>query len=255
MTYSEAKEFTIMSHYSNIGENLKKIMHFNELTISQLANKSNISEDTIKSIRSGKTKNPGILIIAAIADAIPCSIDLLLNKDIPDKDNHFDSSINLFNPINILNTMNNQTREFSEAMLNILLSIQEAPSFEDATVITALIPMVGYENGASLTNFTIDTIPLLASNNMPIDFAIKIISDTLEPFFKRGSFVAIKRNIPTNGDIVLCLKNGIVYLRKYEETKDSAYLHHIKHKHIPSFDIKNDKIYYLGIATGVLHQN
>ena len=58
-----------MGDYYDIGYRLKDVMAEKGVTISQLADMTGISEDTIKAIRSGKTKSPGIQLMSSIADA------------------------------------------------------------------------------------------------------------------------------------------------------------------------------------------
>lgn len=67
-----------MSDIFDVSIGLRKMMKSHKLTISKLSDQSNIPEDTIKSIRSGKTKNPGIQTIIRLADALDCSIDELI---------------------------------------------------------------------------------------------------------------------------------------------------------------------------------
>ena len=69
-----------MSDILDISVGLRNIMKSQKLTINQLANLSGIPEDTIKSIRSGKTKNPGIQTIIRLANAMHCSIDELIER-------------------------------------------------------------------------------------------------------------------------------------------------------------------------------
>ena len=49
-----------MSKTYEIDKRLKLLMKIQGITISELAAKADISEDTIKAIRSGKTKNPSL---------------------------------------------------------------------------------------------------------------------------------------------------------------------------------------------------
>ena len=63
---------------TDVSTGLRNMMKLRKLTISELADESNIPEDTIKSIRSGKTRNPGIQTIIRLADAMQCSIDELI---------------------------------------------------------------------------------------------------------------------------------------------------------------------------------
>lgn len=48
-----------MQQQYDIGKRLREVMAERGVTISQLAELTDVSEDTIKAIRSGKTKSPG----------------------------------------------------------------------------------------------------------------------------------------------------------------------------------------------------
>ena len=69
-----------MGDYYDIGYRLKDVMAEKGVTISQLADMTGISEDTIKAIRSGKTKSPGIQLMISIADALGCTMDGFLHR-------------------------------------------------------------------------------------------------------------------------------------------------------------------------------
>ena len=69
-----------------IGKRLKLLMRLNGFTISQLSEYSGVSEDTIKSIRSGKTTNPSINVLAALADAFSCTLDNLIGRFLKSQD-------------------------------------------------------------------------------------------------------------------------------------------------------------------------
>ena len=59
-----------MQQQYDIGKRLREVMAERGVTISQLAELTDVSEDTIKAIRSGKTKSPGIQLMISIADAL-----------------------------------------------------------------------------------------------------------------------------------------------------------------------------------------
>ena len=64
-----------MQQQYDIGKRLREVMAERGVTISQLAELTDVSEDTIKAIRSGKTKSPGIQLMISIADALGCTMD------------------------------------------------------------------------------------------------------------------------------------------------------------------------------------
>lgn len=71
-----------MQQQYDIGKRLREVMAERGVTISQLAELTDVSEDTIKAIRSGKTKSPGIQLMISIADALGCTMDGFLHRRI-----------------------------------------------------------------------------------------------------------------------------------------------------------------------------
>ena len=69
-----------MQQQYDIGKRLREVMAERGVTISQLAELTDVSEDTIKAIRSGKTKSPGIQLMISIADALGCTMDGFLHS-------------------------------------------------------------------------------------------------------------------------------------------------------------------------------
>ena len=69
-----------MQQQYDIGKRLREVMAERGVTISQLAELTDVSEDTIKAIRSGKTKSPGIQLMISIADALGCTMDGFLHR-------------------------------------------------------------------------------------------------------------------------------------------------------------------------------
>ena len=69
-----------MQQQYDIGKRLREVMAERGVTISQLAEMTDVSEDTIKAIRSGKTKSPGIQLMISIADALGCTMDGFLHR-------------------------------------------------------------------------------------------------------------------------------------------------------------------------------
>ena len=73
-------EVNYMQQQYDIGKRLREVMAERGVTISQLAELTDVSEDTIKAIRSGKTKSPGIQLMISIADALGCTMDGFLHR-------------------------------------------------------------------------------------------------------------------------------------------------------------------------------
>ena len=70
--YEQIDEQAIAKYYTEL---------FKDIPIEHFAKKHNISESTIKNLRSGKTPNPGILTIAPLTYAAHGSLDAIFGKN------------------------------------------------------------------------------------------------------------------------------------------------------------------------------
>ncbi|MGN0298653.1 MAG: helix-turn-helix domain-containing protein [Lachnospiraceae bacterium] len=70
----------------NLPQQLKQLMKEHHMTIITLADQSGISEDTIKAIRTGRIKSPGIEVLVKLADVLDCSIDELIDRTVVSSD-------------------------------------------------------------------------------------------------------------------------------------------------------------------------
>ena len=64
------------------GMRLRELRHRSGKTLRQVSIESGVTENQILSIETGKTENPGIVTLAAIASAIGCRVgDLVRDGD------------------------------------------------------------------------------------------------------------------------------------------------------------------------------
>lgn len=64
------------------GMRLRRLRHESGKTLRQVSIDSGVTENQILSIESGRTENPGIMTLAAIASAIGCKVgDLVRDSD------------------------------------------------------------------------------------------------------------------------------------------------------------------------------
>jgi predicted transcriptional regulators len=117
-----------MQQQYDIGKRLREVMAERGVTISQLAELTDVSEDTIKAIRSGKTKSPGIQLMISIADALGCTMDGFLHRR-----SLTDEELYLLQKYRTLNTRDRIYRDtrrlFSKCRLLSEAHDQYAPSY------------------------------------------------------------------------------------------------------------------------------
>lgn len=64
----------------SIQENLQTRMEDKDLSPHELERKAGLKESAVRNILSGRSSNPGIESLTAIADTLDCSIDDLVGK-------------------------------------------------------------------------------------------------------------------------------------------------------------------------------
>lgn len=195
-----------MSTEYNIGKRLKFLMRLKELTISGLAAKANISEDTIKSIRSGRTLNPSLNILTAIADALDCTLDNLIDRVPID-----DSETNLFRK---WRSLDSHGRNLVMMLIDNELSNQ--PSFTSNTrLVKCYVPSAYIGNGALFDGERVEYISIPANYMKNATIGIKIISDTNIPLYFPGDILALEERLPQNEETAVYFKENIIYIRKH----------------------------------------
>ena len=195
-----------MNDIYEIDKRLKLLMRIQGITISELAVKADISEDTIKAIRSGKTKNPSLYVLTAIADAFSCTLDNLVGR-IP-------KEVDEANLLRKWRSLDNHGRQ------NAMLLIDEELSKQPQT--TTRMRQVMYYiassylgNGALFDMTRTEYTDIPATYMKEADFGLKIISDSYMPMYFPEDIVAIKKRPPAPGEIACYWKDNIIYIRKY----------------------------------------
>ena len=195
-----------MNESYNIAKRLKLLMKIEGITISELASKADISEDTIKSIRSGKTKNPSLYVLTAIADAFSCTLDNLVGR-IP-------KEVDEANLLRKWRSLDNHGRQTT------MLLIDEELSKQPHT--TTRMRQFMYHcsssylgNGALCDMTRSEYIDIPATYMREADFGFKITSDSYIPTYFPEDIVAIKKRPPAPGEIACYWKDNVIYIRKY----------------------------------------
>ena len=195
-----------MSNENKLPERLKFLMKLKGFTISELAAEANISEDTVKAIRSGRIQNPGISILAAIADVLNCTVDNLIDRTPSD-----DSEAELLRKWRSLDSHGRNL-----AMLLIDKELSNQPSFTSSTrILKCYIPSIYLGNGARFDNDKVEYISVPANYIKNATVALRLISDSYIPTYFPGDIVAIEERLPQSEETALYQKDNIVYIRKY----------------------------------------
>ncbi len=234
-----------MSDTTQLAERLKFLMKIKGYTISDLAQETNISEDTIKAIRSGKTKNPGINIIASISDALDCTIESLI-----DRTSNIDGESELLRK---WRSLDSHGRNNVMLVLDTELALQ--PTYTSNTrQLKCYTPSAYLGNGALFDENRYEYISVPFDYMKNVSFAMTVLSDSLFPMYFPGDMIAIEKRLPLPDEIALYQKDHIIYFRKHVVMNAKVRL-------IPPYatnnevELKNSENYIcLGTVVGVIRQ-
>lgn len=194
-----------MNNTYEIGKRLKMLMKINNLTISELAEKADISEDTIKSIRSGKTTNPSIGILIAISDALSCTIDNLIGR--------FPKTFDEAELLRKWRSLDSHGRNKAIMLIDNELAYQPLISNKTRSFMV-YTPSAYLGNGAVFDLSRPEYIDIPHNYMADADFGFKVISDSLIPDYFPNDIIALKKRLPLPGETAFYLKNNTVYIRK-----------------------------------------
>ncbi len=190
----------------NLANRLKFLMRLKEFTISQLAAEANISEDTLKSIRSGRIKNPGLNILTAIADVLECTLDNLI-----DRTRHDDGESELLRK---WRSLDSHGRNLTMLLIDNELSKQ--PAFTSNTrLVKCYVPPAYLGNGALFDRDHVEYISIPANYMKNASCGLKVVSDSFIPLYFPGDILALEERPPQNEETAMYFKDKTMYIRKY----------------------------------------
>lgn len=211
-----------MEEYYDIGRRLKEVMAERNMTISRLAELTGVSEDTIKAIRCGKTKSPGIQLMIAIADALGCTMDGFLHRSNLSREELY--------ILRKYRTLNQHGKRMVILMLDSEDHIQKKPFAADGQPVpTRKLPCISSTHTlSSNTDYATHATEFIdiPSDYFPMaDYCLKLTTNMLHPIYMKGDYLAVEKNFPHFGDIGIFLdKDGVEMIRRYTEKDGSPYL-------------------------------
>lgn len=210
-----------MGDYYDIGYRLKDVMAEKGVTISQLADMTGISEDTIKAIRSGKTKSPGILLMISIADALGCTMDGFLHRQSLTHEELY--------LLSKFRTLNIHGKNMVMLMADSEDHMQRQLPGMNSTASTRKIPCISSTHTlASNTDYSThatEFIDMPADYFPTADYCLRLTTNMLHPIYMKDDLLAVVKDFPRLGDIAVFLnEDGVEMIRKYTERDGSPYL-------------------------------
>lgn len=194
---------------------LKSFMKKFDLTINALADKSGISEDTIKALRTGRIKSPGIDILLKLAEVFECSIDELIGRDFSNPDEK---------------KLLCRYRSLPSHSQNVVLSVirleraaQNSWSQEGNTFrIPCIIPNRADGDGFNYDESHIELLEIPNPQNTEITFAYCVKGHHLSPYYYPNDILLFNHHFPCHSEIGLFTYESFTYLRMFYELPDGT---------------------------------
>lgn len=228
----------------NIGERLKAAMTYRKITIAKLAEITGLSEDTIKSIRCGKTKNPSIHVIITIADALNMTLDSFLNRT--------SIAIEEKELIQDYRKLSKHGKAVIHMALNAELHLQ-TESTKETRHLACILPTQTKSSDVDYSMCSREYVSIPFDQFPEADIAVRIISNTLYPVFHKGDLLAVEKKFPSIGTIGIFLDGqGTELIRKYTEKDGNMYLESISNCHKSLY--YTDDIICLGTVLGIIRE-
>ncbi|MCM1179582.1 MAG: helix-turn-helix domain-containing protein [Clostridium sp.] len=196
-------------------KNLRKKLKERKITLSSLAAKADLSEDTLRSVVYGKSQDIKLSTVIKIADVLDCPIDNLIGRQYySETEQRIHERMHRFTGHSI-----RVMEYFSEFEEDMTLEHSE----EGKILIPVLCFLGNMKDGMYADSHTTEMLDISAYPNIlreDADFALKILSDCYEPiYFLNDILICSCKRHPEYNDIVLYSdRNGRMYLRKYFKT-------------------------------------
>lgn len=227
-----------------ISKRLQEILAQLGWTKEYLAEKSGLPFETVKNLYYGKTPDPKVSTLDAIASATGHSINCLMGKcphTTQEKillRQHRSCSIHGKNRIEMIARYESATGDRYDA-------------FGRREIPCSVPPQVDVRKGIMYDSC--DTIYIWTSVD-EAELAIEMVGNELSPLYCKGDQLLFGNKFPANGEHAAFLKDGRVYIRKFIE-EDGQYRLKCLHNEGKDIVVKRmDQIHYLGTCVGVIRK-
>jgi DNA-binding Xre family transcriptional regulator len=195
--------------------NLRQRLQEKKMTLNALAVQSDLSEDTLRSVVYGKSKDIKLSTVIKIADVLDCSLDDLVGrKYYSETEREIHMRMHRFSD-NALRVMKNFSKmEEDLALTHSTLGKHLVPVF---------VPAGNMRDGMYCDSCNTDTLDITEYPTVlqeDADFGVKILTEHYAPLYYLNDILLFScKRPPEYNDIVLYFDvNGRMYLRKYLET-------------------------------------
>lgn len=181
-------------------------------TLEGLSEATGIPVGTLSKISSGCSK-PSYHNMCLIAKELGCSLD--------DFTDMVDSTLteDEWELLSGYRTLSNHSKEFMRFIIDLESEISKYHSEGNKVRTECFVPTGIYGDGAFYESCIIDVIEFSSiEESAKVDFAIKIVTDTLGPAFFQNDILLMSYRFPANGETAIFMHNHKQYIRKYYRT-------------------------------------
>lgn len=196
-----------------IKERLVLLLENKRMTLVELAQKANLSLDTVKSIYYGRNDNPKLETLIAIADALDVSIDYLIGRKEYAKD-----ELNLLRNYRL---SSNHGKQFVQEMAKyeaFYTDFENSQTHERSIV--CVEPTGYFQNGILWDSCKVSRVTTYLPQ---IYFAFRIPTHAFLPTYAQGEVLLVEHRLPKEGENAIFYKDNKVYVRNFLYSKETGF--------------------------------
>jgi DNA-binding Xre family transcriptional regulator len=195
--------------------NLRLGLQEKKMTLNALAVQSDLSEDTLRSVVYGKSKDIKLSTVIKIADVLDCSLDDLVGRSYcSETEREIHKRIHNLSPHSL-----SAVRDFAKMEEDLTLVHSTAGKI----TVPVFIPIGNMKDGMYCDSYHMYPLDLTEYPKVlqeDADFGVKLLTEYYAPVYRLNDVLLFScKRPPEYNDIVLYYdKSGRLYLRKYLET-------------------------------------
>ncbi len=220
---------------------IRDVMNSRNMTIQQLADIANLPVETVKNIYYGKTNDPKVSTVLAIANAFNISVNCLMGQC-----QHTAEERKLLQYYRLCGTHGKSLIELT-ARHEATVSKNER-EHTDKHKIPCLVPAGRVNHGFAYTDSEIIEVTTVKPEAY---VGIKIVSNSYVPAYCKGDILLLADRYPDHGEKAVFVKEGVGYIRKFME-EDGKYILRCVAGHREDIILKTlDEVECVGTCIGV----
>lgn len=193
-------------------QNLRTILHRNKITLNALSVEADLSEDTLRSILYGRSKDIRLSTIIKVADVLNLSLDEMVGRSI--------YSMQGEKLVRQIQSLPAHSLCAIQALIDLESNACTKSSATGKDYISVFVPTGNIQDGLFYDSCNFQSINLSQypkDLKVAADFGFKITTSNFEPiYFMEDILLLSQKQKPNYNDTVLYLNQaGQIYLRKY----------------------------------------